>query len=140
MTAARSLLMAFAVSAMSVTVWAQETCVTEHPAKHQIQDNAGEHQHGDAAEYQHQDDPAEHQHHPGSASWTWATDANVFAGYNYQERHFADFSAWESQNWFMGSGSRAIGRGRVTIGSMLSLEPFTLHDHGSPQLFQTGES
>src|SRR6185503_1849488 len=89
-----------------------------------------------------QDDPPQHQHEhePDSGSWTWATDANVFAGYNDQERHFADFSAWESQNWFMASGSRAIGRGRLTIGSMVSLEPFTLHDHGSPQLFQTGES
>jgi hypothetical protein len=87
-----------------------------------------------------QDDPPQHQHEADSRAWTWATDANLFAGYNYQERRFADFSAWESQNWFMGSGSRPIGRGRLTIGSMLSLEPFTLHDHGSPQLFQTGES
>src|SRR5215831_18808877 len=88
-----------------------------------------------------QDDPSDHQHHhPVSSSWTWTTDANVFAGYNYQERHFADFSAWESQNWFMGSGAHGIGRGRLTVASMLSLEPFTMHAHGSPQLFQTGES
>ena len=87
-----------------------------------------------------QDDPPAHHHEAAPAGWTWATDANVFVGYNYQERHFADFSAWESQNWFMGSAGRSIGDGRLTIGSMLSLEPFTLHAHGSPQLFQTGES
>src|SRR5215472_16029868 len=89
-----------------------------------------------------QDDPANHQHHHETASstWTWTADANVFAGYNYQERHFADFSAWESQNWFMGGGSRPIRAGRLTIASMVSLEPFTLNAHGSPQLFQTGES
>lgn len=89
-----------------------------------------------------QDDPANHQHHHEAPSntWTWTTDANVFAGYNYQERHFADFSAWESQNWFMAGASRSIRTGRLTIASMISLEPFTLNAHGSPQLFQTGES
>src|SRR5262245_57471711 len=97
-----------------------------------------------------QDDPHEHhstaakatadEHEPASSTWSWTMDANVFAGYNYQQRQFADFKAWESQNWFMGSASRSAGGGRLTIGSMLSLEPFTLHAHGSPQLFQTGES
>ena len=46
------------------------------------------------------------------AEWTWTTDANVFVGYNYQQRLFADFAAWESQNWFMLAGSRAFGAGR----------------------------
>jgi len=62
-----------------------------------------------------QDDPPQHHHEATSGTWTWATDANVFVGFNDQERHFADFSAWESQNWFMGSGGRSIGRGRLTI-------------------------
>src|SRR6185503_12025169 len=67
----------------------------------------------------------------------------------------ANFSAWESQNWFMGEGQRPIGGGRLTIQGMLSLEPFTIGKlvyagdsnpqrvpptGGSPQLFQTGES
>src|SRR5689334_4950968 len=82
----------------------------------------------------------EHHHEESASEWSWSVDANLFAGYNYQQRHFADVSAWESQNWFMGSGSRPLGAGRLTIASMMSLEPFTLHDHGSPQLFQTGES
>ena len=96
--------------------------------------------------------------------WIWATDANVFAGYNYQQRLFADFAAIESQNWFMLSGSRRAGRGRLTVTGMLSLEPLTIGRlvyagdggmdrvyafsttgervpfGGSPQLFQTGES
>ena len=64
-----------------------------------------------------QDDqqPAEHHHHvEPSSTWTWSTDANVLAGYNYQDRRFADFWAWESQNWMMLSGERAVGRGRLT--------------------------
>ena len=101
---------------------------------------------------------------PVNEGWTWATDANVFAGYNYQQRLFADFAAIESQNWFMLSGSRRAGRGRLTVTGMLSLEPLTIGRlvyagdggmdrvyafsttgervpfGGSPQLFQTGES
>ena len=84
--------------------------------------------------------------------WSWTGDANVFVGFNYQKRLFASFSAWESQNWFMGEGSRSLGAGRLAIQGMLSLEPFTVGrllysggtrlpaSGGSPQLFQTGES
>jgi hypothetical protein len=67
-------------------------------------------------------------------------DANVFFGYNYQQRQFADFSAWESQNWFMGSAARDAGPGQLTLMAMLSLEAWTMDPMGSPQLFQTGES
>jgi len=77
---------------------------------------------------------------PPPQSWTWMADGNVFYGYNKQQRHFADFSAWESQNWFMGGGEHALGPGRLTLQAMLSLEPFTIQPQGSPQLFQTGES
>jgi hypothetical protein len=101
-----------------------------------------------------QDQPPEHQHQGMSTAdpaWTWTGDANAFVGFNYQQRLFADFSAWESQNWFMGSGERPLGRGRLTVQGMLSLEPFTIGKlvygggqsvtaGGSPQLFQTGES
>jgi hypothetical protein len=72
--------------------------------------------------------------------WSVTTDANVFFGYNYQQRQFADFTAWESQNWFMGSADRYVGNGRLILSAMLSLEPFTIKSTGSPQLFQTGES
>jgi hypothetical protein len=76
---------------------------------------------------------------PGPA-WTWTTDGTVFFGYNYQQRHFADFSAWESQNWFMLDGQRRLGPGRLAVTGMVSLEPLTIQAGGSPQLFQTGES
>src|SRR5262245_28925898 len=103
------------------------------------QDDPSDHHHDDQPDH-HSASATADEHGMSMSTWTWATDANVFVGYNYQERHFADFSAWESQNWFMGSGAHAIGRGRLTFASMLSLEPFTMHAHGSPQLFQTGES
>jgi hypothetical protein len=99
----------------------------------------------DAAPHQHDADPSK------ARAWTWSADANVFVGFNYQQRLFADFSAWESQNWMMGSGERPLGNGRLIVQAMLSFEPFTIGKlvygggarvdaGGSPQLFQTGES
>ncbi len=91
-----------------------------------------------------QDEPAAHQHDhadaPATTKWSWTSDANAFFGYNYQQRKYADFSAWESQNWFMLAARRPVGPGRLTLQGMLSLEPFTMAALGSPQLFQTGES
>ena len=89
-------------------------------------------------------EPRQEHHHPSAQSlpgtWSWTTDANAFFGYNYQKRKYADFSAWESQNWFMLEGTRQTRAGRFTVLGMASLEPFTMHAAGSPQLFQTGES
>jgi hypothetical protein len=90
----------------------------------------------------------------GNRQWTWSTDANVFLGYNHQRRPFADFSAWESQNWFMLGAEHQLGPGRLMLTGMLSLEPMTIgklvyagdsnpqriQAGGSPQLYQTGES
>jgi len=72
--------------------------------------------------------------------WTWSADARVIVGFNYQQRKFTDIHAWESQNWFMGTGQRALGAGRLTLSGMLSAEPFTVRGYGSPQVFQTGET
>lgn len=85
---------------------------------------------------------SEHRHTdtPPAPAWVWTADANAFVGYNYQLRHFADYSVWESQNWFGVQANRASGPRRVTLDAMFSLEPFTMHRRGSPQLFQTGES
>ena len=73
-------------------------------------------------------------------SWQWTVDGTVFFGYNYQHRKFTDFSAWESQNWLMAGGARRMRSGTFTASTMLSLEPWTLKDIGSPQAFQTGET
>ena len=77
---------------------------------------------------------------PEPSAWRWTTNANVFFGFNHQQRKFRDFSAWESQNWLMAAGERDIPNGSVRLTSMFSLEPFTIQDIGSPQAFQTGET
>jgi hypothetical protein len=82
-----------------------------------------------------------HHHHEEAmpAGWTWSADANLFFGFNAQVRKLTPFQAWESQNWWMLAGEHAVGRGRLTLVGMASLEPFTIAGQGSPQLFQTGE-
>jgi len=75
-----------------------------------------------------------------SRRWQFTGDANVFFGHNSQVRLFADYAAWESQNWMMGAATHPAPGGRLTFIAMASLEPLTMHAQGSPQLFQTGES
>ena len=100
--------------------------------------------------------PAPHSGHEGAApapatadaqsqfpqidQWRVRFDANVFAGFNYQRREFRDFHEVESQNWLMASLGRSWGASSLTLVSMFSLEPFTIQDLGSPQVFQTGET
>ena len=78
-------------------------------------------------------------HEQSIEGWTLMPDAQVFFGYNYQHRKFTDFSAWESQNWFMLHGERPLGAGRLILHGMASLEPFTLKALGSPQVFHRGK-
>src|SRR5262249_33453808 len=87
-------------------------------------------------------EPPPHHHVADESApmWMWSADANVFFGYNYQHRKFRDFSAWESQNWFMLQAQREVGAGRLILDGMISLEPFTMRKIGSPQVFQTGET
>ena len=87
-----------------------------------------------------QDQSAEQVPAASPPAWTWHAEGSTFVGFNYQYRKFTDFDAWESQNWMMASGERAIGTARLRLSSMLSFEAFTLSDLGSPQVFQTGET
>ena len=59
--------------------------------------------------------------------------------YNHQGGRSGD-NALESSNWNMVHLSRALGRGRLSLMLMNSLEPWTFEKRGSPELFQTGES
>jgi hypothetical protein len=83
---------------------------------------------------------AQHEH-VTSDVWEWGAEGNVVAGYNYQRREFTDFDEFESQNWLMASLSKTFGSGaHAGLLGMFSLEPFTLREIGSPQVFQTGET
>ena len=65
----------------------------------------------------------------------------AFVGYNYQYRKFTDFDEFESQNWLMTMLTKSFSAAsHLRLDAMWSLEPFTLRDIGSPQVFQTGET
>ena len=72
--------------------------------------------------------------------WNLRLDAQAFLNFNIQERRFRDFHVVESQNWFMTGATRRVGRGRLDLNGMLSFEPWTVRELGSPQVFQTGET
>lgn len=91
-----------------------------------------------AAPAQAQDPP--HQHTTMGDAWRWSIEGSVFFGYNYQQREFTDFDEAESQNWLMTAVEKTFGASSLQLLGMFSLEPFTMRDIGSPQVFQTGET
>lgn len=83
----------------------------------------------------------DHEHHmPMAPGWQWSVETSVFFGYNYQYRKFTNFDEVESQNWLMTALQKSFGSSDLQLIAMFSLEPFTLRDIGSPQVFQTGET
>jgi len=71
--------------------------------------------------------------------WQWMNMGVVRLGYNHQSGDSGD-EAVESTNWAMVMAYRPAGAGRITLMLMSSLEPATIPERGSPQLFQTGEA
>ena len=59
--------------------------------------------------------------------------------YNHQGGRSGE-EAFESSNWSMIHLGRGLGRGRISLMMMNSLEYWTYEKRGSPELFQTGES
>jgi hypothetical protein len=86
---------------------------------------------------------AQHDHDMAGMSSSWTVDfrGNVYLSANLQERKFTDFNQVESLNWFMAEAMRGgIAHGNLMLHAMISLEPFTVRDIGSAQVFQTGET
>lgn len=78
--------------------------------------------------------------------WHWMKDdwmvmahGNIVAGFNHQGGRRGVNKA-ESENWFMLTGERDAGPGRLMLRGMFSAEPWTAPRRGFPELFQTGET
>ena len=80
---------------------------------------------------------SQHEHRSPSSEWRFMQDGVVFLTFNRQGKP-RGVTEIVSQNWWMGTGSRAVGSGTFTLRGMLSLEPLTLPDNGYNTLFQTG--
>jgi hypothetical protein len=71
--------------------------------------------------------------------WDLMTMGMVHAGFDHQGGASGD-DVVEASDWSMLMAQRDVGRGRLTLMMMNSLEPATFPEAGSPQLFQTGET
>jgi hypothetical protein len=81
---------------------------------------------------------AQHEHNaPPPAGWQFMQDGVVFVTFNHQGGPLGE-TELVSQNWWMGMLSRPAGPGRLTLSTMLSLEPVA--ERGYSELFQIGES
>ena len=78
--------------------------------------------------------------HASVGDWMLMGHANVYAQFLYESGgvHRTSRQAG-SINWFMGMARRPVGRGRIGLRAMLSLEPWTIAGCGYPDLLATGE-
>ncbi len=86
---------------------------------------------------------AQHDHAAMAAptqGWKWMLDAQASLNLNLQARKYSDTYQIESQNFLMVMGSHRVGKASLSLHSMFSLEPFTLRELGSAEVFQTGET
>ena len=71
-------------------------------------------------------------------SWQLMAHENVFVQYLYESGDRGADQAG-SVNWFMGMAQRPVGKGRLRLNGMVSLEPFTIPGCGYPDLLASGE-
>ena len=78
--------------------------------------------------------------HAEVGGWMFMGHAVVFGQFLYEsgELHRTSQQAG-SINWFMGMLRRPMGRGRIGLRAMLSVEPWTIAGCGYPDLLATGE-
>src|SRR5512144_1979275 len=96
------------------------------------------------SEPQHQHDmpmPGMDQHETGImiGDWHLMQDANAILMFNHQGSDRGGDEV-KAPNWWMGMFSRNAGPGRLTISTMLSLDPATVTSEGYGELFQVGET
>src|SRR5688572_6677983 len=86
---------------------------------------------------------AQHEQHqaaaPARPSWMLMQDGIVIGMFNHQggPRGGDEFRV---PNWWMGMMSRKVGKGDLTLTSMLSLDPATVGKSGYGEIFQVGET
>lgn len=77
--------------------------------------------------------------HRELAGWMIMAHGNAFVQYLHETGDRGSEQAG-SINWAMVTGGRSVGRGRLTLRGMLSLEPWTIAGCGYPDLLASGET
>src|SRR5690242_3159277 len=81
----------------------------------------------------------QHQHDASVPGWQFMQDGAVFLMFNNQGGPRGETEV-KAPNWWMGMGTRKMGRGTLTINLMLSLDPATVQAQGYSEIFQVGET
>ncbi len=71
--------------------------------------------------------------------WKFSLHGLAFVG-DIQQTGPRGAGKFVSMNWMMGEARHDLGKGELTIRSMLSLDPATITHERYPELFQTGET
>lgn len=72
-------------------------------------------------------------------SWTFMFHGDAFVA-DVQQTGPRGWDKFFSTNWIMPMAQRKLGRGALTLRTMLSLEPATISQRRYPELFQQGET
>jgi hypothetical protein len=78
-------------------------------------------------------------HDAAGSGWTFMQDANVFLMFNNQGSPRGETEV-RATTWWMGMGQKSIGKGRLTLNLMLSLDPATVGKQGYSHIFEIGEA
>ena len=76
--------------------------------------------------------------HATRGAWQLMAHENLFVQYLH-ESGIRGADQGGSINWFMGMAQRPVGKGRLRLNGMVSLEPFTIAGCGYPDLLASGE-
>ena len=76
--------------------------------------------------------------HRQAGAWSLMGHGNLFVQY-LRESGGRGSNQFGSINWFMGMADRPVGRGRLGLRGMVSLEPWTIRGCGYPDLLASGE-
>ena len=76
--------------------------------------------------------------HANRGAWQLMAHENLFVQYLHESGMRGSDQAG-SINWFMGMAQRPLGKGRLRLTGMVSLEPFTIPGCGYPDLLASGE-
>ena len=82
--------------------------------------------------------------HRPTGQWTVMLDGSAFVQFLYEPGDFhrtggVSNGQFSSANWLMGMARRPVGKGRIGLRGMVSLEPWTVRDCGFIDILASGE-
>jgi hypothetical protein len=142
----RARLASFVVAVVTVAIVPPGAVAQEPAHQHQATPPPGEHAGHDMSAMAREgsgtawlpDESPMYAVHAMKGPWTLMFHENAFLQYLHESSARGD-DQFGSINWVMGMAQRNIGRGRLGLRGMVSLEPWSIGGCGYPDLLATGE-